>query len=64
MSRAHRIESYIDREEARLSKEYAEGLISRAEYNDEMRALQREVKDAYQEDLDDAYKRVRDEWGS
>lgn len=63
MSRAHQIDSHIDREEARLCEQLNRGEISPADYNDEMRALQRETRDAYQADLDDAVERVRDEWG-
>lgn len=63
MSRAHQIERMLDREEEGLSKAYDEGLISRAEYNEAMRELQREARYAFQEDMDDARDRVRDEWG-
>ena len=63
MSRAHQIDRYIDREETRLLREFNDGLITRSEYNDAMRDLQRESRDAYQQDLDEAAERVRDEWG-
>jgi len=63
MSRADQVERHIEREEDRLSTLYAAGDISQSEYNDEMRALQREAHDAYEADLEDAQARVRDEWG-
>ena len=63
MSRAFQIDRHIDREEERLSRDYANGAISREDYNAEMRELQREARDAYQADLEDATARVRDEWG-
>lgn len=63
MSRAHQIERHVEREEERLSKAYAAGDISREDYNEEMRELQREARGAYEEDLYDAQQSVRDEWG-
>lgn len=63
MSRAHQIDSHIDREESRLSEMLNRGEISPVEYNAEMRLLQQEAREAYQQDLDEAQERVRDEWG-
>jgi len=63
MSRAWQIECHIEREEERLSRDYGNGNISREDYNAEMRELQREARDAYREDVEDAQARVGDEWG-
>jgi hypothetical protein len=63
MSRAHQIDRHIEREEERLAQDYAAGRITRADYNEGLRELQREARDAYQADMDDAADRVRDEWG-
>ncbi len=63
MSRANQIERHIERQEAALSRDLADGRISNAEYNREMRELQAEAREAYQQDVEDAQERVRDEWG-
>jgi hypothetical protein len=63
MGRAWQIERQLDREEARLEKQLNDGSMSRAEYNDEMRQLQRDAREAYEQDLEDAQRAVRDEWG-
>lgn len=63
MSRADAFERYADREEERLLRDFNEGLITREEYNAAMRELQREARDAYQADIDEAHERVRDDWG-
>lgn len=63
MSRAHQIERMMEREEEALSQDYDSGRITRDEYNAGMRELQRDARDAYREDIADAYERVRDEWG-
>lgn len=63
MSRADQFDRYAETEEARLAADYKAGRISREEYNTGLRDLQREARDAYQTDIDDAAYRVRDEWG-
>lgn len=63
MSRAYQIDRHVEREEDRLSREYNSGEISLADYNEAMLELQREARDAYQQDLDEAAEYVRDEWG-
>ena len=63
MSRAYQVERQMEREEERLCKDYAAGLISREDYNSGLRDIQQEARDAYQADMDDAADRVRDEWG-
>ena len=63
MSRAYQVERQLDREEDRLSRDYNSGLISREDYNQGLRELQQEARDAYQQDLDEAAERVRDDWG-
>jgi hypothetical protein len=56
-------QSQIEREESRIEAAYERGELSREEYNEEMRQLQREYREAYEQDLEDAQMRVRDEWG-
>lgn len=63
MSRAYAIERAMEREEEALSRDYNEGRISRADYNEAMRELQRDARAAYEEDMHEAQERVRDEWG-
>ena len=63
MSRASQIERQMEREEEALSNDLATGRISRADYNEAMRDLQREARDAYHEDREDAMRRVDDDWG-
>lgn len=63
MSRAYQIDRHIDREEARLSELLNRGEITPGEFNAEMRLLQQEAREAFQEDMDDAQQQVRDEWG-
>lgn len=63
MSRAHQIERQLDREEDRLCADLNAGRISRADYNEEMRQLQRDARDAYEEDREDALRNVDAEWG-
>jgi hypothetical protein len=53
----------MEREEEHLSRQLSEGRITQAEYNAEMRELQRDLRGAYEEDMHDAQERVRDEWG-
>lgn len=63
MSRAWQAERMMEREEEALSNALADGRISQADYNAEMRELQRDLRGAYEEDMHDAQERVRDEWG-
>lgn len=53
----------LEREEDALGEALADGRISQAEYNAEMRELQRDVRAAYEQDRADAIARVRDEYG-
>jgi len=61
--RRSQIERMLDREETALVEDLNAGRISNAEFNEAMRDLQREAREAYQEDLHEAQERVRDEWG-
>lgn len=63
MSRAHQVERQLDREENRLVDALNRGDISRADFNAEMKQLQRDAREAYQADRQEALERVRDEWG-
>lgn len=53
----------MEREEQALVDDLNNGLISPFEFNKAMRELQREARYAYEEDMQDAQDRVRDEWG-
>lgn len=64
MSRAWQAERMLAREEEALSRDYESGALTREEYNAAMRDLQREARAMYEEDVQDAYDRVRDEWGA
>lgn len=63
MSRADQTNRQLDSEEDRLSQAYTDGSISREDYNAEMRQLQRDAREAYAQDVEDAQQRVRDDWG-
>lgn len=63
MSRAWQVDRQMEREEERLSQDYSDGTISREEYNEQMRQLQRDAREAYEQDMYEAQERVRDEWG-
>ena len=52
----------IEREENQLSKELAKGRITRAEYNQEMRELQRDYSAQAHEAAREAYERELDRW--
>jgi hypothetical protein len=63
MSRAWQAERAAEREEAALARDLAEHRISQADYNAEMRNIQRDLQYAYQLDREEALLRVEDEWG-
>lgn len=63
MTRAEQMERAMDREEESLANDLANGLISREEYNRQMRELQRDARDAYEMDREDALREVDAEWG-
>lgn len=63
MSRVWQAERAAEREQEALDAEFAAGEITRDEHNRRTREIEREMRDAYQADLDDAADRVRDEWG-
>lgn len=63
-NRAWQIDRLVDREEEYWGKQLAEGLITLEEYNTEMRNLQREVREAYEADLEDARREVDADWGN
>ena len=63
MSRAWQAERAAEREEEALSNDYAEGRITREEYNAAIRDIQRDMRAAYEEDMYEAAQRVRDDWG-
>jgi hypothetical protein len=52
-----------DREEEALGRDLSEGRITSAQYNAEIRNLQREIRYAYEQDREDALRNVDDEWG-
>lgn len=51
-----------DREEEQLAHDYAAGLITREEYNRQMRELQRDYRAAAEESAREAYERELDRW--
>jgi hypothetical protein len=51
-----------DREEEQLQNDYAAGLITLAEYNKQMRELQRDYQAAAEERARDAYEREMERW--
>lgn len=55
-------ESQFDREENHLVEQFNSGLITRDEYNKQMRELQRDYRAAAQEAAQDAYDREMDRW--
>jgi len=52
----------IEREEAALEQDLAEGLIGNDEYSKEMRELQRSYRAEAEESAHDAYNRELDNW--
>lgn len=63
MSRAWQVERQLDREEDQLVADFNAGRISREDYNEGMRDLQRDARDAYAQDREDALRDVDAEWG-
>ena len=63
MSRAWQAERQAEREQQALDDAYASGEMSREEHNEATRQIEREMRDAYEADREDALERVRDEWG-
>lgn len=63
MSRVEQVERQLDCEADALGESLASGEISNSEFNDRMRDLQRDARDAYEQDREDALEAVRDEWG-
>jgi len=63
MSRAWQAERAAEREQDALDRDYANGELTREEYNRACRDLQRDLRAAYEADLDDARQAVENEWG-
>jgi hypothetical protein len=63
MSRADRIERMADKEADYLAEQLASGAITRQQYNEGMREIQRDVRAAYEEDREDALRDVDADWG-
>lgn len=63
MSRVDQIERAAEREEDALVEDYNNGLITREEYNSRMRDIQRDVREAYEQDREDALRDVDADWG-
>jgi hypothetical protein len=57
------IDRHVEREEERLESDYEAGRLTREEYNEEMRLLQREARDAYAEEYERQREELDDEWG-
>jgi len=63
MSRAWQAERAMDREVEALERDLTNGVISNAEYRESLRALQRDLQAAFEEDMQDAQEAVRNDWG-
>lgn len=63
MSRVDQSERAAELEEDALADDYNNGLITREEYNSRMRDIQRDVREAYEQDREDALRDVDAEWG-
>ena len=63
MSRAHQAEHAAEREEEAATQDFADGLITRDEYNRRIREIQNDVEAAYESDREDALRDVDAEWG-
>jgi len=57
------VERAAEREEDALTADFNNGLITRDEYNKQMREIQRDVPAAYEQDREDALRDVDTEWG-
>jgi len=57
------IDRHVEREEERLEKERASGEISEGEYDDRMKAIHDEARDAYNEAYAADQEDLEDEWG-
>ena len=49
---------WAEREEEQLDKDLANGTITPAEYRKAQRELQREIRDAFEEEREEAHRRV------
>ena len=56
------IDRHVEREEDRLAQDHAEGRISDAEYNRQVRELHRDASDAVQAELDERIEAIREEY--
>jgi hypothetical protein len=63
MSRVDQVERMADREAEHLAEQLESGAITREQYNDGMREIQRDVRAAYEEDREDALRDVDADWG-
>lgn len=63
MSRVDQLERAAEREEDALADDFNNGLITREEYNSRMRDIQRDMREAYEQDREDALRDVDAEWG-
>lgn len=63
MSRAWQAERAAEREQHAIDEAYARGEITREEHNRQSREIERDVRDAYEADREDALRAVDDEWG-
>lgn len=63
MSRAWQAERQAEREQQSIDDAYASGEIGREEHNEQARQLERDMRDAYEADREDAMRAVDDEWG-
>lgn len=52
------IQSWLEQEEQQLENEFQDGLISRSEYNKQMKELQRDARDAAIQEAEEAAERA------
>lgn len=52
------IESWLEQEEQQLENEFQDGLISRSEFNKQMKELQRDARDAAIQEAEEAAERA------
>ncbi len=55
-------QNQFDRAEAQIERDFDDGLMTQAEYNREMRELQRDYRSAAVEAAMDAYEREMGQW--
>lgn len=63
MSRAYQAERAMEREVYALDNDLAEGRITNAQHRASLLELERDLRGAYEQDVEDAQQAVREDWG-